>query len=129
VSENSPGNWGMIRNKDKKTFGNPLLMFRDLQAAGPETQLFIFIHRFFRKGMILAIIVSYFSKMHEASPKPNLRDLRSQFLKQSQLFCKALESNDANFELKGQVLEDLRRNLKSLLEMINLMEKEELLRK
>jgi hypothetical protein len=53
--------------------------------------------------------------------KSTLRELRSQFLRESKKFCKVLEYNakEINGELKDQILDEMRQNLKSLLALIN----------
>ena len=65
--------------------------------------------------------------MSHTTSKPTLRELRSQFLKQSKLFCRALELESQNFdeELKSQILVEMRQKMKDLMELINQMEKEE----
>jgi hypothetical protein len=65
--------------------------------------------------------------MSSTSGKPDVSELRSEFLKESKKFCKALEyePGEMDSELKGQILHEMRQKLKSLLQMINELEKEE----
>jgi len=52
--------------------------------------------------------------------------MRSQFLRESKIFCKLLEkSNDLDPDLQDEMLDQTRHNLKSLLELINQIEKQE----
>ena len=65
--------------------------------------------------------------MKISKPKPDLRDLRAQFLKESKLFCRMLEyeTPQINPELKGQMLDEMREKLKNLLQIINELEVQE----
>jgi hypothetical protein len=65
--------------------------------------------------------------MKLSKPKPDLRELRAQFLKESKLFCRMLEfeAPEVNPELKGQMLDEMREKLKNLLQIINELEIQE----
>ena len=65
--------------------------------------------------------------MRGTSLKPSVSELRSQFLLESKNFCKVIEheSREIDAHLKGQILEEMRQKLKSLLEMITELEKQE----
>jgi hypothetical protein len=62
--------------------------------------------------------------MKETASTPNIRDLRSQFLRESKIFCNLLDrkSDEINADLKTKMLDEMRQKLKALLDIINKIE-------
>ena len=65
--------------------------------------------------------------MKLSKPKPDLREYRAQFLKESKQFCRLLEyeSPQVDSKLKGQMLDEMRQKLKDILQIINELEMQE----
>ena len=66
--------------------------------------------------------------MKFSKSKPDLREYRAQFLKESKQFCRLLEyeSPQIDFKLKGQMLDEMRQKLRNLLQIINELEMQEM---
>jgi hypothetical protein len=66
--------------------------------------------------------------MKYAASQSNIRELRSQFLRESKQFCKFLDdtTDNINGEVKAQMLEEMRQKLKYLLDVITEIERKEL---